>query len=106
MEMAEFPPHLRDVPLFKRAELALREAARKVILEHRRTGDLLVYWRDGKVVLVSPFEVPVPEMDPLTAQFEEAAGRVRTRTYRTYTMVQAPEPVVSPFLMWPTGRTL
>jgi hypothetical protein len=57
--MAELPPHLRDIPLFVRAEMALREAVAGAIEDHRRTGDPLVMWRDGKVVLV-----PADELAP------------------------------------------
>ncbi len=57
--MSEPVRNLRDLPLFVRAEMALREAVAEVIEDHRRTGDPLVTWRDGKVVLV-PAEELVP----------------------------------------------
>jgi hypothetical protein len=101
--MAELPPHLRDIPLFVRAELALREASRQAILDHRRSNVPLVYWRDGKVVLVPPYGVPLPDIDPLTAQFHEAAGR---KLEGRYTAGPREESELNPLLMRPTGLTL
>jgi hypothetical protein len=101
--MAELPQHLRDIPLFVRAELALREAARQAILEHRRYNVPLVYWRDGKVELVPPYEAVLPEMDPLTAEFKAAAGN---RVRGTCEIWQSEEAVISPLIMRPQGRTL
>ncbi len=57
--MSEPKGNLRDLPLFVRAEMALREAVAETIEDHRRTGDPLVMWRDGKVVLV-PAEELIP----------------------------------------------
>ncbi len=37
-------------PLAIKAEQALKKAVRKVIIEHKQTGDPLVVWRDGKIV--------------------------------------------------------
>ena len=60
--MSEPNGNLRDLPLFVRAEMALREAVAEAIEDHRRTGDPLVMWRDGKVVLVPAEElIPPPE---------------------------------------------
>lgn len=39
-------------PLAIKAEQALKQAVRKVIIEHKQTGDPLVVWRDGKVVRI------------------------------------------------------
>ncbi len=38
--------------LASKAEQALRQAVRKVIEEHRRTGQPIVVWRSGKVVRI------------------------------------------------------
>ncbi len=43
-------------PLREEALQALRDAARKVVAEHKRLGIPLVIWRDGKVVEISPEE--------------------------------------------------
>ncbi|MBI1976060.1 MAG: hypothetical protein HYS56_00955 [Candidatus Omnitrophica bacterium] len=37
-------------PVIAKAEQALKKAVRKVIIEHKQTGDPLVVWRDGKIV--------------------------------------------------------
>jgi len=101
--MAELPPHLRAIPLFVRAELALREAARQAILEHRRYNVPLVYWRDGKVELVPPYEVVLPEMDPLTAEFKAASDN---RVRGICEIWRPEEAVISPFIIRPQGRVL
>jgi hypothetical protein len=62
--MGEKRPDLHDLSLFDRAEMALREAVAEVIQDHRRTGDPLVTWRDGKVVLVPPDQVTPPTLTP------------------------------------------
>jgi hypothetical protein len=70
--MSETKPDLRDLPLFVRAEMALREAVAEVIEDHRRTGDPLVYWRDGKVVLVPADQVTPPDLDlPAAIAFDQ-----------------------------------
>ena len=53
---------IAELPLFVRAELALKAAVGKVIEEHRRTGEPLVLWRNGRVELVPPDEVEKPEV--------------------------------------------
>ena len=40
--------------LQKKAEKALENAVRRVVEEHRRTGEPLVIWEKGKVKLVPP----------------------------------------------------
>jgi len=40
-----------------KAEAALKEAVRGVIKEHKKTGRPLPIWKDGKVVLVSPYKL-------------------------------------------------
>lgn len=40
--------------LTQKAEKALKEAVRKVVEDHKRTGDPLLVWRNGKVAKVSP----------------------------------------------------
>ena len=39
--------------LARMAEEALKEAVRRTIEDHKRTGDPVVIWRNGKVVRVS-----------------------------------------------------
>jgi hypothetical protein len=40
---------------------ALERAARTAAIEHKREGQPLVIWRDGKVVLVPPEEIEISE---------------------------------------------
>jgi hypothetical protein len=40
---------------------ALREAVSEVIAEHKRTGEPLVVWRDGKVVKIPADQIGVRE---------------------------------------------
>jgi hypothetical protein len=61
--MGKAKRRLLDLPLFVRAEMALREAVAEVIEDHRRTGDPLVTWRDGKVVLIPPDQVTPPKVN-------------------------------------------
>ncbi len=58
--MNEPKRNLRELPLFDRAEMALREAVAEVIEERRRAGEPVVTWRDGMVVLVLADELAPP----------------------------------------------
>jgi fumarate hydratase class II len=40
--------------LSQKAEKALKEAVHNVIKDHKRTGDPLVVWQNGKVTKISP----------------------------------------------------
>ncbi len=52
--MTKPPPNVLDLPLEQRAEMALKAAVEKVILEHARQGMPIYIWRDGEVVEVPP----------------------------------------------------
>ena len=54
----------RDIPLRIKAEMALKEAVAEAIAEHKRRGYPIAVWSDGKVVLIPPDEIVVPEMMP------------------------------------------
>ncbi|MFA6091647.1 MAG: hypothetical protein WCU88_04090 [Elusimicrobiota bacterium] len=46
-------PSLRGAPLLiRKADKALKVAVAKVIAAHRKSGDPLVVWRNGKVVKI------------------------------------------------------
>lgn len=53
----DIPPveRVRDVA---RITSALRQAVRKALLEHKRAGNPVPVWRDGKVVWIPPDEIP------------------------------------------------
>ena len=42
---------------------ALRQAVREALLNHKRAGNPVASWKDGKVVLIQPEDIPVE--DPL-----------------------------------------
>jgi hypothetical protein len=45
---------------------AIAQAGRDAIHEHQQTGIPLVYFRDGRVVLVNPYTMEeVPTLDPV-----------------------------------------
>lgn len=52
---------VRDLPLKVKAERALKEAVAEALAEHKRQGNPIVVWRDGKVVRIPPEEIIVPE---------------------------------------------
>jgi len=55
--MTKPPPNVLDLPLEQRAEMALKAAVEKVIVEHARKGMPIYVWRDGKVVEIPPDEL-------------------------------------------------
>jgi hypothetical protein len=40
---------------------ALAKAVREALLQHKRMGNPIVVWRDGKIVWLSPEEIEIPE---------------------------------------------
>lgn len=38
---------------------ALRRAVREALLRHKKLGNPVAVWRDGKVVILPPEEIPV-----------------------------------------------
>jgi hypothetical protein len=57
MPSDDLPPNVLDLPLIVRVKMAADRAAARAIEDHRRAGVPLVYWRDGKVVLVPAEEL-------------------------------------------------
>jgi hypothetical protein len=55
--MTKPPANVLDLPLEVRAEMALKAAVEKVILESAREGRPIYVWRDGAVVEVSVEEL-------------------------------------------------
>ena len=51
--MTKPPKNVLDLPLEVRAEMALKAAVEKVIVDHARQGLPIYIWRDGKVVEMS-----------------------------------------------------
>lgn len=52
--MTRPPANVLALPLEERAEMALKVAVEKVIVDHARRGLPIYVWRDGKVVEISP----------------------------------------------------
>ena len=61
------PPNLLDLPLEERAEMALKAAVEKLIVEHARLGRPIYIGRNGEVVKVSG-----EELREMAAQIEAA----------------------------------
>ena len=55
--MIEPPKNVLELPFHQRAEMALKAAVEKLIIEHARLGLSIFIWRDGKVVEVPPKEL-------------------------------------------------
>ena len=51
--MIKPPGNVLELPLEQRAEMALKAAVEKVIVDHSRQGLPIYIWRDGKVVEMS-----------------------------------------------------
>jgi len=43
-----------NLSLSQKAEKALKEAIRNLVKDHKRTGDPLLVWQNGKVAKISP----------------------------------------------------
>jgi len=52
---------VRDLPLKIKAEMALKEAVAEALAEHKRQGNPIAVWRNGKAVWVPAEEIVVPE---------------------------------------------
>ena len=46
-------------PLAVKAEKALKQAVLKTMIDHKRTGDPIVVWKNGKVVWIPANKIPV-----------------------------------------------
>lgn len=57
--MTKPPSNVLELPIEVRAEMALRAAAEKVIIEHARLGLPIYITRDGQTVEVPPEELRV-----------------------------------------------
>jgi hypothetical protein len=57
--MTKPPANVLELPLEVRAEMALKAAIEKAIVEHARQGLPMYIWRDGKIVERSPEELQI-----------------------------------------------
>jgi len=47
----------------KAIETVLRKAVREALLMHKRAGNPIATWKEGRVVIVPPEEIELPEED-------------------------------------------
>ncbi|MBI4493233.1 MAG: hypothetical protein HY690_10630 [Chloroflexi bacterium] len=52
---------VQDIP---RILKAMREAVREALLRHKRLGNPVAVWQDGRVVWLSPEEIPTEFVEP------------------------------------------
>jgi hypothetical protein len=57
--MTKPPTNVLELPLELRAELALKAAVEKAIIEHALRGLPMYIWREGRIVELSPQELQV-----------------------------------------------
>ena len=50
----------------KRLDYLAKEAVRNALREHKRLGQSVVIWQDGKVVTLAPEDIPVDLADEAT----------------------------------------
>jgi hypothetical protein len=63
MKEKKLDSNLSDKSMAFRAEEALKKAVAKAIADHKRTGDPIVIWRDGKVVKIPAEQIEIREPD-------------------------------------------
>ena len=61
MKEEKLDKNLSDKAMAFLAEEALKKAVARTIADHKRTGDPIVIWRDGKVVKVPADQIEVRE---------------------------------------------
>ena len=49
-----------DMDILKRFDIGVRRGVSKALSEHKRLGQPIVVWRDGKVVKIAPEEIKIP----------------------------------------------
>jgi len=54
---------LKGLSLEVRAEMALKEAVAEAIAEHKRRGNRIALWRNGRAVWISPEKIVVSQQD-------------------------------------------
>jgi len=57
-----FLDHGKDI------EKVLQDAVNHALLMHKRLGNPIATWKDGKVVIVPPEEIVIPSDDPETKE--------------------------------------
>jgi hypothetical protein len=60
---------VRDVP---RAVRAMRLAVRRALIQHKRDGDPVVVWEDGRVRWIPADEIVIPDIEEVEAPTDTA----------------------------------
>jgi len=71
MKNEKLDKNLSDKAMAFRAEDALKKAVALTIADHKRTGDPIVIWRDGKVVKIPADQIEVCEPQTEYGQLKE-----------------------------------
>ena len=71
MKEEKLDKNLSDKAMAFLAEEALKKAVARTIADHKRTGDPIVIWRDGKVVKVPADQIEVRETEAEYGQLKE-----------------------------------
>jgi len=61
MKKGKINKNLFEMPMVVRAEEALKKAVARAIADHKRTGDPIVVWRDGRVVKIPAEQIEIRE---------------------------------------------
>ena len=61
MKKVKANENMSEMPMAVRAEEALKKAVAKAIADHKRTGDPIVVWRDGRVVKIPAEQIEIRE---------------------------------------------
>ena len=61
MKKGKINKNLFEMPMVVRAEEALKKAVARAIADHKRTGDPIVVWRDGRVVKIPADQIEIHE---------------------------------------------
>ncbi|MEA1990633.1 MAG: hypothetical protein U9N58_00325 [Thermodesulfobacteriota bacterium] len=74
---------LSDIPLEIRAEEALKKAVADTIADHKRTGDPIVIWRDGRVVKIPADQIEVREAQTEYSMSTKGKSSQRPSVYKS-----------------------
>ncbi|MBW1835309.1 MAG: hypothetical protein JRI62_11535 [Deltaproteobacteria bacterium] len=71
MKDKKLDKNLSDKAMAFLAEEALKKSVARTIADHKRTGDPIVIWRDGKVIKVPADQIEVREPEAEYGQLKE-----------------------------------
>lgn len=59
-----YPDHSERTEKLDEIQRAMKQAVREALRRHKLAGNPVATWRDGRVVWVSPEEIPIEESPP------------------------------------------